>query len=85
MVATRRPAVKPGRPQGRGGVPARFRFSLGSARDGEYSVIQDWSEQSIIDLSGQPDQACWLRIEARQPGDNSPVEQCLYIAVDLQK
>lgn len=68
-----------------GGVPAQFRFSLSGTRDGEYTVIQDWSEQNLIDLSGQPDQACWLRIEARQPGENSTVEQCLYVAVDLQK
>ena len=66
-------------------VAARFWFALSAARDGDYAVIQDWSAQGTADLSGQPDQACWLRVEARQPGDNSPVELCLYVEVDLTK
>jgi hypothetical protein len=65
-------------------MEAEYRFLLSNEKDGEYTVIQDWSANSQADLRGQPKQQVWLMAEARKAGETGEAEQRVYTQVDLR-
>jgi hypothetical protein len=65
-------------------LEAEYRFLLSNEKDGVYTVIQDWSTNSRVDVSGQPKQQVWLLAEARKAGKTGEAEQRAYMQIDLR-
>jgi hypothetical protein len=65
-------------------VKVEFRFLLSVKKNGEYTVIQDWSTDNQVDLSKERKRKYWLMVEARQTGTVGEAEQRTRKSIDLR-